>query len=94
MLVLSTFAADNNRYWESPLERLTTSSQRSGTADATLFTRIDSYEAAWDTIEDSPLVGVGLAREARRHRTGLGVHNMFLGTWYQAGLLAVRRAAR
>jgi O-antigen/teichoic acid export membrane protein len=87
--LFSVFAASSNRYWESPLERFTTSSRQSGTADSTLFTRFDSYEAAWSTIEGSPLVGIGLAREAPKTETGLGVHNMFLGTWYQAGFVAL-----
>ncbi len=55
-----------------PCERFATSSQQSGTADSTLFTRVDSYEAAWETIEGSPLIGVGLAREAPRHGDRVG----------------------
>ncbi len=89
VLVLSTFAAGNNRYCESPLERFGTASSNSGTADATLQTRIDSYEAAWDTIQSSPLVGVGLAREGADTPTGLAVHNLFLAAWYQAGLFGL-----
>lgn len=88
VLALPAFASEHNRYWQSPLERFATSSQQSGTADATLQTRLDAGEAAWETIQDSPLIGVGLAREAPDTDTGLAVHNMFLGTWYQAGLLA------
>lgn len=89
VLLLSAFAAGNNRYWESPLDRLETSSSRSGSSESTLFTRVDSYEAAWETIQESPLVGVGLAREAPNTATGSGVHNMFLATWFQAGLIGL-----
>lgn len=89
VLLLSAFAAGNNRYWESPLDRLQTSSSRSGSSESTLFTRVDSYEAAWQTIQDSPLVGVGLGREAPNTATGSGVHNMFLATWFQAGLIGL-----
>ena len=89
ILVLTTFAAANNRYYESPLERFGTASSNSGTADATLQTRIDSYEAAWDTIQSSPVVGVGLTREGADTPTGLAVHNLFLAAWYQAGLFGL-----
>lgn len=89
VLVLSSFAATNNRYWESPLERLGTTSSNSGSADATVQTRVDSYEAAWETIQSSPLVGVGLTREGADTPTGLAVHNLFLAAWYQAGLLGL-----
>jgi O-antigen/teichoic acid export membrane protein/O-antigen ligase len=88
VLVIAAFASTNNRYWESPIERFTTSSERSGTSESTLFTRVDSYEAAWADIQDSPLIGVGLAPEAPNTETGLGVHNMFLAAWFQAGILA------
>lgn len=89
VVALSAFAASNNRYWESPLERLGTASSRTGTADSTLFTRVYSYEAAWETIEDSPLVGVGLTREGADTATGSAVHNVFLGAWYQAGFIGM-----
>ena len=49
IVVFSAFAASSNRYWQSPVQRFATSSQQSGTADSTLFTRVDSYEAAWST---------------------------------------------
>jgi O-antigen/teichoic acid export membrane protein/O-antigen ligase len=89
VLVLSVFAAGENRYYQSPLERLSISSQRSGTADSTLYLRIDAYKAAWEEIQSSPIVGVGLARKAPNTKTGLGVHNMFLATWFQAGLFGL-----
>ncbi len=88
VVLFSVFAAGLNEYWQSPIERLTTSSERSGRADSTLFTRFDSYEAALETIESSPMVGVGLAPKPPVTATGSGVHNMFLATWYQAGLIA------
>jgi O-antigen/teichoic acid export membrane protein/O-antigen ligase len=88
VVLFSVFAAGLNEYWQSPIERLTTSSERSGRADSTLFTRFDSYQAAMETIEASPLVGVGLAAKPPVTSTGSGVHNMFLATWYQAGLVA------
>ena len=34
-------------------------------------------------------MGVGLARKAPDTKTGLGVHNMFLATWFQAGLFGL-----
>lgn len=89
VLLLSTFAAGNNRYWESPLERLETSTAQSGTDEATFAMRVDSYEAAWETIDSSPLLGVGLTRVGADTSTGLAVHNLFLAVWYQAGLIAL-----
>ena len=89
VLALSVFAAGENRYYQSPIERLSVSSQRSGTADSTLFLRIDAFKAAWEEIQASPIVGVGLARKPPDTETGLGVHNMFLATWFQAGLFGL-----
>jgi len=70
----------------TPLERLR------GSTDATsqyctACSRIETNEAAWNRIQQHPLLGVGLDLESGTTETGSEVHNMVLGPWYEAGIL-------
>lgn len=52
--------------------------------------RVDMYSVAFDAIERSPLLGSGAGYEVR-HGVGksIMVHNLFLASWLQAGVLAL-----
>lgn len=52
----------------------------------TLASRFDTYKAAWEVISQEPIVGVGVGPLNGRTRTGYVVHNILLGSWYEAGL--------
>ncbi len=58
----------------------------SSVQDTTLGERFQGYEAALEQIRLHPLVGVGTF-----HSTGNGTapHNIFIGLWYEAGMLGL-----
>lgn len=49
-----------------------------------LCSRLDNNQAAWEAIEQSPIIGSGLTSVTP---TGVEVHNMILGAWFEAGIL-------
>jgi O-antigen ligase len=60
----------------------------------TLFIRIDTYKAAWQRIESEPFLGTGLDMESSsiyndQTRVSYQVHNLFLGRWYDSGILGL-----
>jgi O-antigen ligase len=73
----------------SPVSRLATSISRQNDRDATFWTRLETYGAAFETIQESPIVGVGLDPLSQLTDTGYSVHNLVLGSWYQGGLFAL-----
>lgn len=52
----------------------------------TLASRLETYSAAWGVILQNPLVGVGLGPFTGTTKTGHVVHNIFLLSWYEAGV--------
>jgi O-antigen ligase len=72
----------------SPLERLSTSTASTGTQNATFWTRVDAYEAAWREIRAHPLYGVGLESSDTPTDTGSQVHNIILKPLFEGGILA------
>jgi O-antigen ligase len=81
-------ASGINPEYKSPLERLTTStSTTSENGSDTFWTRVETYEAAWQEIRAHPLRGVGLMPEDTPTSTGLGVHNLLLKPLFEAGLI-------
>ncbi|MGX6446641.1 O-antigen ligase family protein [Patulibacter sp. S7RM1-6] len=65
-----------------------------GNAQGTLQTRIDVFAAAFDRVERSPFIGVGLdpqSSELYSPTSGSvhAVHNLFLGRWYESGFLGL-----
>ena len=57
-----------------------------GTEFSTLASRLDTYNVAWDIILRNPVIGVGLGPSIGITDTGHQVHNLFLLSWYEAGL--------
>ncbi|WP_194383724.1 O-antigen ligase family protein [Microbacterium luteum] len=55
---------------------------------STLDIRIQTYNAAWDSIERDPFLGKGLGEtNAAAIELGTVVHNFVLRGWYQGGIL-------
>jgi O-antigen ligase len=75
-------------YFESPFDRVTESTTDSGTDNATFWSRIDSYEAAWVEIRAHPLYGVGLSPGDTPTATGAQVHNNLMKPLFEGGALA------
>jgi len=68
----------------SPIERLR------GTTDSSseycsLCSRVETNRAAWQSIKQHPLIGVGLDPVSNVTETGFQVHNTLLGSWYETG---------
>ncbi len=55
----------------------------------TLQSRINTYSAAWETIRNNPLLGVGLGPDVGLTETGYAVHNVLLLNWFQSGLFGL-----
>lgn len=71
----------------NPLQR---ASQVTGPEDdpsATLWSRVDTNQAALEAIAKRPLVGHGMGHPVPA--TGFQVHNVVLGPWYEGGLFAL-----
>ncbi|MBY4225554.1 O-antigen ligase family protein [Rhodococcus fascians] len=75
-------------------DKLSTPSSRflqvTGQTDAasTLEIRSETYQFAWDAIQKSPWAGVGLSsNNAASFDNVTVVHNLFLRSWYQGGIL-------
>ena len=75
-------------YFESPFDRVTESTTNSGTDNATFWSRIDSYEAAWVEIRAHPLYGVGLSPGDTPTATGAQVHNNLMKPLFEGGAFA------
>lgn len=71
----------------TPVTRINEATGGAGRAQNTLHLRLGDYRQAWERIQDSPLVGVGLGPDNGVVRAGLQVHNMLLGPWFEAGAL-------
>lgn len=54
--------------------------------DATLWSRMDTYRAAWQQISADPFVGAGLDPISQKADGRYQVHNVLLGAWFEAGL--------
>ena len=67
----------------TPLGRLDTAAGEGGT----FSTRLETYGEAWWAIGLDPMVGTGLDQGPTP--SGYDVHNLFLGTWYQTGLVGI-----
>src|SRR5262249_32907038 len=67
------------------LERITTVIEPND-SKATLWSRVETYKAAWHEIKHNPLVGVGLSLGGTETATGDAVHNALLGARFEAGL--------
>ncbi|MGE0057179.1 MAG: O-antigen ligase family protein [Dehalococcoidia bacterium] len=69
----------------TPLERVEAVQRQGGT----ISTRLETFDAALKRIAKNPLIGVGLGAGPQETRTSYAVHNMFLGTWFEGGIIAV-----
>lgn len=69
------------------LARVTSVSAPTGT----LAARVAVYRQAWQRVEHDPAVGVGFGFDPRRAGSRITdlIHNAYLSTWYQGGLLAL-----
>ena len=89
LAVTSAIAASGiSPYFQSPLQRLTMSTAESGSENATFWTRVDSYEAAWVDIRAHPLYGVGLSPGDTPTITGSQVHNNLMKPLFEGGAFA------
>jgi O-antigen ligase len=73
----------------SPGERLEEIAAPPGDPSNTAFTREAATRAAWRSISDDPLIGVGANRAGALTETGSAVHNVFLKAWYESGLFGL-----
>lgn len=60
----------------------------------TFYTRVDTIQTAWVQIKRDPFIGAGLDFTSARiysNRDGqpYAVHNLFVGRWYESGLLGL-----
>jgi O-antigen ligase len=60
----------------------------------TLASRVLTYEQAWQRIRTEPFLGTGLDFQSSRiydetNQAYYQVHNLFLGLWYECGLLGI-----
>jgi O-antigen ligase len=83
------YSAQNSPESQSVVQRIT----RFGTGspddpDRTLGSRLDTYRAALDRIAANPFIGVGLDTETQP-ATEHPVHNIVIGSWFQAGILGL-----
>lgn len=51
--------------------------------------RVDTYRAAWSSISEQPLLGVGTVAGGWITSVGFATHNVILGAWYETGLLGM-----
>jgi len=72
----------------APLARLASTLGPSGAANgtSTVSQRVVGYELAWNRIKADPVVGVGLDVSPYATADTGQVHNILLGTFYQAGV--------
>lgn len=56
---------------------------------STVWSRVFTYQAAWEAISNNPLIGVGFAVGGSATPTGYAVHNALLAAWYQGGMLGM-----
>lgn len=84
-------SANSDLGGETPLSRIDAVSS-SGQAD-TLQARISLDQKAWAVVQDAPLVGVGFGApntsRILEEPRGTAVHNLFLASWLQAGILGM-----
>jgi O-antigen ligase len=73
----------------SPFERFSQSTFSSSDPNATFWSRINTDQVAWQSIQASPILGAGLDPNSGLTSTGYQVHNSLLGAWYEAGLLGI-----
>lgn len=69
-------------------------SQNAAYGQGSLSSRVDVYDQAWTTIKEHPVIGRGLDPDSAAIYTSTTgrehlVHNLFLGTWYESGLLGL-----
>lgn len=55
----------------------------------TLWSRIATYQAALQEVENNPIIGVGPQPGGAKTGTGFAVHNFLLGAWFEAGFLGI-----
>jgi O-antigen ligase len=73
----------------SPFARIAVVTDAGGDmSHATLWARVTLLQAAWESIERQPFIGVGLDFEYSRVWTGNQVHNAVVGAWFQGGILS------
>jgi hypothetical protein len=72
----------------------TATNSRAQYGQDTLASRIRTYERAWRRIRTEPFLGTGLDAQSaeiydEQNRMYYPVHNLFLGRWYDSGLLGL-----
>ena len=71
---------------ESPFQRITTVGNAADRNSGTLWSRVATYQVAWERIQENPLLGVGLDSQSA-HANAFRVHDVLLGAWYETGLV-------
>jgi O-antigen ligase len=79
----------------SAIARFSTSTNSNAKDNQDTFTsRVRTYELAWQRIRTEPFLGTGLDIPSSRvydekNQAYYQVHNLFLGLWYESGLLGI-----
>lgn len=85
-LILSARVQTGTSNALSPWQRIQQVTSTDG-AYNTSASRIDTDRLGWQGIARNPIAGVGLDGASGIVLDGLPVHNLFLGAWYQGGVL-------
>ncbi|MDQ6949697.1 MAG: O-antigen ligase family protein, partial [Actinomycetota bacterium] len=74
----------------SPRASLTRVTGGAADSEGTLHIRLETLRAAWKSLVHNPVIGVGLdEKSSTLPSTGLQVHNMFIGPWFEAGIMGL-----
>jgi O-antigen ligase/O-antigen/teichoic acid export membrane protein len=71
---------------QSPFQRITTVGNAADPNSGTIWSRVATYQAAWERIQENPLIGVGLDSQSAQ-ANAFRVHDVLLGAWYETGLV-------
>lgn len=90
-LLLGAASVSTSSGGTSPIARLASTLGPSGAANgtSTVSQRFAGYRSAWTRIEQDPIAGVGLDVAPTALANTGQVHNIFLGTFYEAGVFGM-----
>jgi O-antigen ligase len=72
----------------TPLQRISRVTGPQNDANATLWSRVDTYRAALQRVEQNPLIGVGLDAKSSTIDQ-YEPHNLVIGIWFKSGLVGL-----
>jgi O-antigen ligase len=89
ILLVCVFLGQSRLDAQTPFARFGRVTSMDGGRDATLHSRLITDRAAWDVVNRNPFIGAGLDGVSSYTVTGMQVHNLLLGSWFQSGLLGL-----